>query len=60
MIEASGETIVVVTDGKLGTVATHRAAGVSDVQHLVVEHDADAAMVAAFEAHGVSVHRAGE
>lgn len=60
MIESSGETIVVVTDGKLGTVATHRAAGVNDVQHLVVEHDADAAMVAAFEAHGVSVHRAGE
>ncbi|HEX7816312.1 DeoR/GlpR family DNA-binding transcription regulator [Dyella sp.] len=58
MIEACGETVVVVTDGKLGTVANHRAAGVQDVQHLVVEHDAEPSLVNAFIARGVAVHRA--
>jgi DeoR/GlpR family transcriptional regulator of sugar metabolism len=58
MVEASGETVVVATSDKLGTVATHRVAGINEVQHLVVEHDAGRALRAAFAAHGVSVHRA--
>jgi DeoR/GlpR family transcriptional regulator of sugar metabolism len=58
MVEASGETVVVATSDKLGTVATHRVAGIDEVQHLVVEHDAGRALRAAFAAHGVSVHRA--
>jgi DeoR/GlpR family transcriptional regulator of sugar metabolism len=58
MVEASGETVVVATSDKLGTVATHRVAGIDEVQHLVVEHDAGRALRAAFAAHGVTVHRA--
>jgi DeoR/GlpR family transcriptional regulator of sugar metabolism len=58
MIEASGETIVAVTHDKLGATAMHRVAGIADVQHLVVEHDVDLAMRAAFAAHNVTVHRA--
>ena len=58
MVEASGETVVVATSDKLGTVATHRVAGIGEVQHLVVEHDAGRALRAAFGARGVTVHRA--
>lgn len=58
MVEASGETVVVATSDKLGTVATHRVAGIGEVQHLVVEHDAGRALRAAFGARGVIVHRA--
>lgn len=58
MVEASGETVVVATSDKLGTVATHRVAGIGEVQHLVVEHDAGRALRAAFSARGVTVHRA--
>jgi DeoR/GlpR family transcriptional regulator of sugar metabolism len=58
MIEASGETAIVVTSDKLGTVATHRVAQLEEVQHLVVEHEVDRATRAAFAAHGVAVYRA--
>jgi len=58
MIEASGETAIVVTSDKLGTVATHRVAPLEDVQHLVLEHNVDRAARAAFTARGVTVHRA--
>jgi DeoR/GlpR family transcriptional regulator of sugar metabolism len=58
MVEASGETVVVATSDKLGTVATHRVADLGKVQHLVVEHDAGRALRAAFGARGVTVHRA--
>ncbi|MFC5740912.1 DeoR/GlpR family DNA-binding transcription regulator [Dyella tabacisoli] len=58
MIEASGETIIAVTHDKLGATATHRVAGIADVQHLVVEHDVDRAARAAFTARSVTVHRA--
>ena len=59
MIEASGETVIVVTDDKLGATATYRVAGIDEVQHLVVEHGAATPMVDAFLVHGVAVHRAG-
>lgn len=58
MVEASGETVVVVTSDKLGTVATHRVAGLAEVQHLVVEHDVGKATRSAYAARGVAVHRA--
>jgi DeoR/GlpR family transcriptional regulator of sugar metabolism len=58
MVEVSGETVVVATSDKLGTVATHQVAGIGEVQHLVVEHDAGRALRAAFGARGVTVHRA--
>lgn len=58
MIEASDETVVVATDDKLAAVAMHQVAELSRVQHLVVEHSADRATRAAFEAKGVAVHRA--
>lgn len=58
MVEASGETVVVVTSDKLGTVATHRVAGLPEVQHLVVEHGTDEATRNAYAARGVAVHRA--
>lgn len=58
MVEVSGETAVVVTSDKLGTVATHRVAGLAEVQHLVVEHDVDKATRNAYAARDVAVHRA--
>lgn len=58
MVEASGETAVVVTSDKLGTVATHRVAGLAEVQHLVLEHDVARAVRNAYAARGVAVHRA--
>ena len=58
MIEASGETVVVVTQEKLGSAATHQVASIAEVQHLVIEHAADRAARSAFSANGVIVHRA--
>ncbi|OOG45981.1 DeoR/GlpR family DNA-binding transcription regulator [Rhodanobacter sp. C01] len=58
MVEAGGETVVVATSDKLGTVATHRVAGIDEVQHLVVEHDVSRALRASFSAQGLVVHRA--
>ncbi len=58
MIEASGETVVVATGEKLGTAATHRVAGIAEVQHLVIEYEVDRATRALFSASGVTVHRA--
>ena len=58
MVEASGEVVVVATSDKLGTVATHRVAGIEEVQHLVVEHDVGRVLRATFSAHGLTVHRA--
>lgn len=58
MIEASGETVVVVTSDKLGAAATHQIVPIADVQHLVVEHAIGRQARAAFRAQGISVHRA--
>ena len=58
MIESSGETVVVVTADKLGTVATHRIAALKEVQHLVVEAAVDAVTRSAYARRGVSIHRA--
>ena len=58
MVEASGEVVVVATSDKLGTLATHRVAGIEEVQHLVVEHDVGRVLRATFSAHGLTVHRA--
>jgi DeoR/GlpR family transcriptional regulator of sugar metabolism len=58
MLENSGETAIVVTADKFGAAATHHIASVSQIDHLVVEHDVDAAICAAFEAQSVTVHRA--
>jgi len=58
MIEASGETVVVVTQEKLGSAATHQVASIAEVQHLVIEHAVDRAARSAFSVSGVIVHRA--
>jgi len=58
MIESSGETAVVVTRDKFAAAAAHHVAGIDQMDHLVVEHDIEANIVAAFEAQSVSVHRA--
>jgi DeoR/GlpR family transcriptional regulator of sugar metabolism len=58
MIEASGETVVVVTQEKLGSAATHHVAGLAEVQHLVIEHSVSRATRLAFSTRGVVVHRA--
>ena len=58
MVESSGETVVAVTREKLGAAATHRVAEIAEVQHLVVEHDVERSLRAAFSASGVTVHRA--
>jgi DeoR/GlpR family transcriptional regulator of sugar metabolism len=55
MIEASGETIVAVTDDKLGAAATHRIVEIAEVHQLVVEASAPKPIVTAFRKHGVSV-----
>jgi DeoR/GlpR family transcriptional regulator of sugar metabolism len=58
MIESSGETAVVVTKDKFAAVAAYHVAAFDQIDHLVVEHDIDAAVPATFEAKSVSVHRA--
>jgi DeoR/GlpR family transcriptional regulator of sugar metabolism len=58
MIESSGETAVVVTTDKFAAAAAHHVAGIDQIDHLVVEHDIDETVLAAFEAKSVSVHRA--
>jgi DeoR/GlpR family transcriptional regulator of sugar metabolism len=58
MIESSGETAVVVTTDKFAAVAAHQIATIDQIDHLVVEQDIDAGILAAFVAKSVSVHRA--
>jgi DeoR/GlpR family transcriptional regulator of sugar metabolism len=58
MIESSGETAVVVTTDKFAAAAAHHVAGIDQIDHLVVEHDIDETVLAAFETKSVSVHRA--
>jgi DeoR/GlpR family transcriptional regulator of sugar metabolism len=58
MIESSGATVIVATLDKFSAAATHQVAAVDEIDHLVVEHDADPALCAAFEGKSVSVHRA--
>ncbi|WP_254458847.1 DeoR/GlpR family DNA-binding transcription regulator [Xanthomonas sacchari] len=58
MVEASAETVAVVTSDKLGTLAAHRVVGVEAIDRLVVEHDAPDGVLAAFAAQAVQVHRA--
>ncbi len=58
MIECSGESVVVVSNENLGAVAVTHVAPIDEIDHLVVESDAGDASCAAFEAHGVSIHRA--
>jgi DeoR/GlpR family transcriptional regulator of sugar metabolism len=58
MIESSGETAVVVTKDKFAAVAAYHVAAFDQIDHLVVEHDIDATILATFEAKSVSVHRA--
>ena len=58
MIESSGATAIVATTDKFTAAATHQIAALDEIDHLVVEHDTDAALCAAFEAKSISVHRA--
>jgi DeoR/GlpR family transcriptional regulator of sugar metabolism len=58
MIECSGESVIVVSDEKLGTTAVTHVVPTGEIDHLVVEHTASAELCAAFEQHGVGVHRA--
>lgn len=59
MIEISNETVVVATCDKLGAIATHQIASITEVQHVVVEHALGPRERAAFSRQGVRVHRAG-
>jgi DeoR/GlpR family transcriptional regulator of sugar metabolism len=56
MIEASGETAIVATADKLITAATHHAAPISAITHLVVEEGTDEGIIEPFRRSGVSVH----
>jgi DeoR/GlpR family transcriptional regulator of sugar metabolism len=58
MVEASAETVAVVTTDKLGTLAAHQVVGVDAIDRLVVEHDAPSGLLDAFAARAVQVHRA--
>jgi DeoR/GlpR family transcriptional regulator of sugar metabolism len=58
MFESSGETAIVVTTDKFAALAVHHIAAVDQIDHLVVENNIDATVLAAFEAKSVSAHRA--
>jgi DeoR/GlpR family transcriptional regulator of sugar metabolism len=58
LIESSGETALVVTTDKFGVTAAHHVATVDQIDHLVMEHDVEAALRTAFEAKSISVHLA--
>lgn len=52
MVEASGETVILATSDKLGAAANYRVARLAEVQHLVLQHDAPAALREAFASQG--------
>ena len=56
LIESSGETAIVVTTDKFGAAAAHHVATVDQIDHLVVEHDVEATVRAAFEAKSITVY----
>lgn len=58
LIEVSAETALMLTNVKLETVAPHRIGWVTDIDHLVVEHDAPASIVAALRGAGTAVRTA--
>lgn len=58
MVERSAAVIVPATSDKLGTIAPYDVASPERITHLVVDHDVEAALVGAFPALGVTVHRA--
>jgi DeoR/GlpR family transcriptional regulator of sugar metabolism len=58
LIDVSAETALILTTAKLETTAPHRIGSVADVEHLVVEHDAPAAILAALRATGAAVRMA--
>jgi DeoR/GlpR family transcriptional regulator of sugar metabolism len=58
LIDASGETAMMLTSVKLETTAPYRIGRVTDVGHLIVEHDAPASIVAALRETGMAVRTA--
>jgi DeoR/GlpR family transcriptional regulator of sugar metabolism len=55
LIESSGETVIVATSDKFSATAAHHVAALDQIDHLVVEHDLDAAVRAVFESKSISV-----
>jgi DeoR/GlpR family transcriptional regulator of sugar metabolism len=55
LIEVSAETALMLTSAKLETAAPYRIGWIADVDHLVVEHDAPASIVAALGETGAAV-----
>jgi DeoR/GlpR family transcriptional regulator of sugar metabolism len=55
LIEVSIETALVLTNAKLETAAPYRIGWLSDVDHLVVEHDAPVSIIAALRETGTAV-----
>jgi DeoR/GlpR family transcriptional regulator of sugar metabolism len=55
LIEVSAETAMMLTSVKLETAAPYRIGRVTDVDHLIVEHDAPASIVAALRETGTAV-----
>lgn len=55
MIEASGTCVVVVLNDKLETPAPFQVADLHAIDYLIVEHDAPAAQVQAFEKRGIEL-----
>lgn len=60
LIAASSRCVVVATNDKLGAQASHRIGDVDQIDLLVVEADAPAGQVAAFERRGVSLQHAAQ
>jgi DeoR/GlpR family transcriptional regulator of sugar metabolism len=60
LIAASSRCVVVATNDKLGAQASHRIGDVDQIDLLVVEADAPAAQVAAFERRGVALQHAAQ
>jgi DeoR/GlpR family transcriptional regulator of sugar metabolism len=55
LIEVSAETALMLTSAKLETAAPYRIGWIANVDHLVVEHDAPASVVAALRETGTAV-----
>lgn len=56
-LDASAATVLMVTNAKLETAAPYRIGAVAEVEHLILEHDAPAAIADALRGCGALIHR---
>jgi DeoR/GlpR family transcriptional regulator of sugar metabolism len=56
-LELSAATALMVTNAKLETAAPYRIGHIAELEHLILEHDAPAAIVDALQGSGALIHR---